>query len=175
MDQKINKELRIDLGRQVIIHQSATKTDCVWCKFSAHHGRSFAQPAEGKVWSTHPNYSGTDRLCPNCLGKGTIETDNIVTIPKVIVDDVKELELVEGVIGKIDRGKKRLTGQLSDINGVNNFNDNILFKAIKVVIGGLNYRVITVKSIGLLTDFMFEAEVDRMDRVDLPNANVLTT
>ena len=89
MNQKVNDELRIDLGRKVIVHEIATKTDCVWCKFSTHHGRSFAQPAEGKVWSTHPNYSGTDRLCPNCLGRGTIETDNITSIDKVIIDEIQ--------------------------------------------------------------------------------------
>ena len=85
------------------------------------------------------------------------------------------MELIEGIYGKISKGRKRLTGQLSDIKGDVNFNDNILLKAIKVVIDSLDYRVLNVKPIGLLTDFIFEAEVDRMDRVDLPNANVLTT
>ncbi len=174
MNQKINNELRFDLGRQIIVHQATTKIDCVWCLFSQAHGRSFYQPASGKVWSTHPNYK-TDRICPNCNGKGTIESDNTTIIQKVIIDEVKELELIEGVVGKITRGRKRLTGQLSDINGVDNFNNNILLKSIKIVIDGLNYRLVNVKPIGLLTDFIFEAEVDRMDRVDLPNANVLTT
>ena len=85
------------------------------------------------------------------------------------------MELIEGVWGKTEKGKKRLTGQLSDIKGDVNFNDNILLKAIKLVIDGLNYRVINVKPVGLLTDFIFEAEVERMDRVDLPTANVLTS
>ncbi len=174
MDQKINDELRFDLGRQIIVHELATAIDCVWCLFSTAHGRSFYQPAAGKVWSTHPNYV-TDRICPNCSGKGSIESDNTTTIDKVIIDEIKELELVEGVFGKIDKGRKRLTGQLSDIKGDINFNDNILLKAIKIVIDGLNYRIVNVKPVGLLTDFIFEAEVDRMDRVDLPNANVLTT
>ncbi len=175
MNQKVNNELRLDLGRQVIVHEKATLTDCPWCLYSPHHGRSFYQEAAGKVWSTHPNYAGTDRICPNCSGKGSIETDIITTIDKVILDEIQELELIEGVWGKTEKGKKRLTGQLSDIKGEVNFNDNILLKAIKLVIDGLNYRVINVKPIGLLTDFIFEAEVERMDRVDLPTANVLTS
>lgn len=175
MDQKINDELRLDLGRQVIVHEKNTIVDCVWCLFSKHHGRSFYQEADGKDWTTHPNYQGTLKLCPNCFGKGSIESDNTTIIDKVIIDVVQELELIEGVFGKIDRGRKLLTGQLSDIKGEANFNDNILFKAIKVVIDSLDYRVLNVKPIGLLTDFIFEAEVERMDRVDLPNANVLTT
>jgi len=175
MNQKINDELRLDLGRPVIVHERATIVDCVWCLFSTSHGRSYYQEAAGKDWTTHPNYKGTLKLCPNCFGKGSIETDTTTTIAKVIIDVVQELELIEGVWGKIDRGKKRLTGQLSDIKGDVNFNDNILFKAIKLVIDGLDYRILNVKPIGLLTDFIFEAEVDRMDRVDLPNANVLTT
>ena len=175
MDQKVNDELRIDLGRQVIVHEKATLIDCVWCLYSTHHGRSFYQPAQGKVWADHPNYAGTDRICPNCSGKGSIETDNTTTIAKVIIDEVQELELIEGVWGKTEKGRKRLTGKLSDIKGESNFNDNILLKAIKLVIDGLNYRVINVKPVGLLTDFIFEAEVDRVDSVNLPNANVLTT
>ena len=174
MNQKVNNELRLDLGRQVIVHQSGTLIDCPWCLYSQAHGRSFYQPTVGKVWSTHPNYV-TDRICPNCSGKGSIETDIITTIDKVILDEIQELELIEGVWGKTEKGKKRLTGQLSDIKGEVNFNDNILLKAIKLVIDGLNYRVINVKPVGLLTDFIFEAEVERMDRVDLPTANVLTS
>jgi len=134
MDQKINDELRLDLGRQVIVHEKNIIVDCVWCKFSKHHGRSFYQEADGKDWTTHPNYKGTLKLCPNCFGKGSIESDNTTIIDKVIIDVVQELELIEGVFGKIDRGKKLLTGQLSDIKGESNFNDNILFKAIKVVV-----------------------------------------
>ena len=89
MNQKVNDELRLDLGRQVIVHEKATLIDCSWCLYSPHHGRSFYQEAAGKVWSTHPNYAGTDRICPNCSGKGSIETDTITTIDKVILDEIQ--------------------------------------------------------------------------------------
>ncbi len=174
MKKKINDQLRLDLGRNIIIHERATEVDCLWCIYDPITKRSSNIPEVGKDWTTHSLYKGTLLICPNCSSRGTTQTDNTTTI-KVIVDDVREFELVEGQLGKYDRGRKSIIGKLSDISGVTDFNVNILLKAIKIVFDGLDYRLVSVKPIGLLSDFSFEAILDRKDRIDLPSSGVLTS
>jgi len=173
IEKKLNTDLLGDMGRDVIIHQEGSKIDCVWCKFDNMTGRSSGIPESGKTWSTHSNYRGTNLICPNCLGKGTIESDSKTTI-KALYCCKHDLEIIDGKLGRVDRGKMSLTGKLTDVNGDSELN-NILLNSIKVVIENIDYRVINFKKIGLISDFSFEAILERLDRVDLPSSGVLTS
>ncbi len=174
IEAKIYDELRTDIGDNIVIHQRGTTQNCPWCKLDTMTNKSANIPADGKDWSTHPNYAGTDLVCPNCNGKYYIQSDVTTTI-KVIKEDKEELQLIDGKLGKVDLGRKIIIGRIEDIEGQTDFNDNILLKAVKVVYDGLDYKVKKVKPSKLLSVFGFEATLDRMDRLDLPSSNVLTS
>jgi len=121
-------ELMEDLGRGMKVHMRATPEDCSWCEYSSEYGRSLNKPAAGKDWSTHSNYTNvsTTRLCPNCLGKGTIQDDEVITVSDVIVSELKGLQLINGRPALMPTGRIKITGKLKDIdsNKVIQFADN---------------------------------------------------
>jgi len=148
---KIN-ELITDLGAPMYVHMRAAKTDCTWCEYSNEVKASTGQPSAGKDWTTHANYQGTLRLCPNCLGKGTIQGNDIVTVAKVIESDGKGLTLVNGRPALMPDGSKKITGDLStiDSNKIITFADDESATIANAAQSGLNV---------LTDDFMVEAWV----------------
>lgn len=109
-------ELISDLGRPMKVHLRTDPVDCTWCEFSHEFGRSLNKPATGKDWSTHPNYKGSTRLCPNCLGNGTVETDEVITVTNVITSEIKGLTLINGRPALVPSGRIKITGNLIDID-----------------------------------------------------------
>lgn len=121
-------ELIEDLGKGMKVHLRATPEDCTWCEFSEEYGRSINKPASGVDWTTHPNYEtlSTTRLCPNCLGRGTIQDNEVITVSDVIVSEIKGIQIINGRPALMPVGKVKITGKLSDIdsNKVCQFADN---------------------------------------------------
>jgi hypothetical protein len=115
VEEKIG-ELISDLGRGMKVHMRAAIEDCTWCEYSPEYGRSLNKPAAGKDWSTHPNWRNSNRLCPNCLGKGSVQNNEVITVEEVIVSEVKGIQMVNGRPALIPVGRIKITGNLSDID-----------------------------------------------------------
>lgn len=155
------------------MHFRTTKTDCPWCKWNSVTGSGSGIPEEGKDWTSHPNYK-SPLICPNCLNRGRIETANTSTIT-CMVEDKNDYKIVEGKLGKVDDGIKLMIGDYSDIQAGTSFKDNLLYTTTKIVVGGIDYVLKSVKPYELLDIFGFEAEIQRRDKIDLPDSNVQTS
>lgn len=111
-------ELIVDLGKAMKVHLRSELVDCPWCIFSHELQKSTGKPQPGKDWSTHPNYPkmGTNLICPNCLGKGRIDENEIILVENVIVSEIKGMTLVNGKPAIMPTGSIKVTGNIADVD-----------------------------------------------------------
>ena len=154
-------ELREDIGRSIIARLPGEIIDCTFCIWDDSTKRSSGIPQSGVDWTTHPDYKGTMIICPNCRGRGRIDSPIEITISDVIIEDKSGIVYIKGKLGLLPEGTKLLIGKLQDIlvDPDDTNSDMILNQAISIVIDDQDYKIISTKKFGLKDQYLFESLV----------------
>jgi len=157
-----------DLGRTITVYNRATGIDCTYCKRDFKTGRSSGIPEIGKVWSTHTNYDGVGLTCPECSGKGILNTTTTTSVTNVIIEDISGLQIEHGKYAFFKIGTKKLTGKLSLIlkTSTDENSEDIIQYADKIVIDGDDYRLVNMNRTGIKDRYLFEAIVERINLIE---------
>ena len=145
-------DVRNSLGRIATIYLAPTNVDCAWCILDPVSNRSSGVPEPDVRWEDHPNYSTTYniKICPECNGKGYVQTDNTETVNGT-KKDLSYNDNNESSVGFFRPGTIRFSCDLDkvlvtpgDRNGQTYFDI-----AIKVVLDGETYKVLNTSKSGL--------------------------
>jgi hypothetical protein len=159
----LTQQLLTDLGHTVVLHLQDEAVDCTWCVLDPATNRSSGVPESGKTWSDHLNYQNNDLRCPECYGRGNIIVWSEITLTKTVTEDMSGLQFVKGKAGYFPIGTKKITGLLSDvISGSRNYME----EAKKIVIDGEDYRLTSFEKVGIKSNFLFFAIVERTDLIE---------
>jgi len=157
-------DLLTDLGDVVIIYLQQIKTVCAWCELDSATDRSSGIPKTGVDWETHANYKGNTLRCPECFGVGYTITWDTITLSKTHIEDISGETYVKGKVAYFPAGTKRVTGLISDVEvGGNNY----LEIAKKLVIGGNDYKLYSYEKLGIKSDYIFRAIVERTNIIEV--------
>jgi hypothetical protein len=158
--------LREDLGRDITIVEESNSTECSWCYYDDRTDRSSGKQKQD--WTTHPNYDNVGLRCPHCKGLGRIPVNSSTTVEDVIIEDLSGLQMERGKYGFFPSGTKKLIGKLTDVlvNSEDVDSDDLLSTADKILIDGVDYRLVSINRLGLKDLYLFEAIVQRTDLIE---------
>jgi len=163
--QKHIQTLLDDIGRPIYVYKkNPDKISCTWCIQDPSSKKSSGKPAAGKVWNTHANYT-SNFVCPECKGVFYLNANTVVTITKVIIQDISGEQYDKGKAFYFKPGTKRLYGKLSEILATpTDLNSEcVLSDAIKIVIDNVDHKLVSINQLGIKDKYLFEAIVERMD------------
>lgn len=166
-------QLRSDIGKDMTVYQEGTLVDCPWCKWDSMLQQGSGTPEDGKTWSSHPNFNNITNVCPNCNNVGRIDSAVTTIVPNLIVIDISGTRIEEGKSTFWPAGTVSVLGKLADIGG--SINSNTLKTARKLVLDDIEYKLINITPLGLTRDYLFQAVITTVEKVDLPGSNVLTS
>jgi len=157
-----------DLGRTVTVYNRTVGIECTWCYTDNKTGRSSGVAKPGKVWSTHSAYDNVGLTCPECKGKGFLNTSTNTSVTNVIIEDVSGVQIDRGKYAFFKAGTKKLTGKLSLIlkTPTDTNSEDIFQYADKIVIDNEDYRLVSMNRTGIKDKYLFEAIVERMNNIE---------
>lgn len=159
--------LRQSIGRIAKIYLEPTTEDCDWCIYDPVSKTSTGMPQTGFVWDTHPNYTSgiNDVICPNCSGKGTIDTQTVKEVMATRKDlDYNDSDDAKGI--KFKPGTLRLSCDLYDVlvDTSDPTGDTWFQRATKVEYDGDTYEVVNYSKSGLRDLYTFRVILERTNK-----------